>query len=125
MDSITLVGEDGIQVEASRPVIEMFETLKMMYEDVDDLSTGIPIPKTNGQTLQKIVDWSAYHVDHRDTTEYDDNFFDIPFDELGMITISADFLNNKPLLEATCQSIAKLLETKGPHEVQTMLTGSQ
>ncbi|KAI1113079.1 s-phase kinase-associated protein 1 [Nemania sp. NC0429] len=61
---VTLLGNDGVEVQATLLAVQQSITLKSMLEVLDEDQTNglpIPLPEVGGQALRDVIKWCEYH----------------------------------------------------------------
>lgn len=95
----------------------------------------IPLPNVPANILEKVIDYSRYHVDRKkqaaggggaaaaDRNEDDARAWDAEFVKVDQATLfdlilAANYLNIKGLLDLTCQTVANMIKGKTPEEIR-------
>lgn len=118
-------------------VINLSGTIKNMMEDLGEENTGLAIPLNNITTkvLEKVIKFCAHYVeknlhknkeDNKELTSEEQNeidtwnneFCSVDQPELFELILAANFLDIKPLLDATCKSVANMIKGKSPEEIR-------
>ncbi|XP_059643776.1 SKP1-like protein 1A [Cornus florida] len=123
---IVLRSSDGETFEVEEAVALESQTVKHIIED-DCADSIIPLPNVTGNILSKIIEYSKKHVE---TLKSEDNTsndviksFDANFVEVDQVTLfdlilAATYLDNKSLLDLTCQKVADMIKGKTPEEIR-------
>jgi S-phase kinase-associated protein 1 len=125
---ITLKSFDGKTFEIDETVALESQTIKHMIED-NCANSGIPIPNITGQILAKVIEYCKKHVEvasfekgkscHEDALKaWDKDFINVDQATLFHLILAANYLNNKNLLDLTCQSVADMIKGKTPEEIR-------
>lgn len=125
-----------VDVEAAK----QSTTIKTMLEDLglgdDPTDQVIPVANVRSVILEKVIDWSVQHKDDPEPTDDDDfKFFETKFEDLSKwdqdfilaldqptlfeLTLAANYLEVKGLLNLTCKGIANLINGKSVAEIRT------
>ncbi|KAH1120282.1 hypothetical protein J1N35_003442 [Gossypium stocksii] len=120
---VTLKSSDGVIFVVDEAVALKSQTIKNMIED--DCADGeIPIPGVTGSTLAKVLEFCTKHVDDKDDElpnkfkDWDANFAKVDQNTLFYLTLAANFLNIKSLLDLMCQTVADMIKGKSPEEIR-------
>ena len=130
-DTIILVSTDNKKLEISKSVACTSTRISDMidlgyYEDGNGIPTNV-----KGDTLLKIIEYMKYESEHptKLNTERDKlplkiikpwikKYLDIPKRDLFELLKGANYLNIKPLTEATCYTIAGMMARLTPDELR-------
>jgi S-phase kinase-associated protein 1 len=126
---ITLKSFDGETFEIDEMVALELQTIKAMIEDNIADDTGIPIPNVTGKILAMVIEYCKKHVEVASSEEgksltedelkaWDKDFINVDQATLLDIIQAANYLNNKCLLDLTCQSVADMIKGKTPEEIR-------
>jgi S-phase kinase-associated protein 1 len=131
MSTVKLIASDcETPVDVQENVARMSATIANM---VDDIGADSPVPLHNVSSaiLKKVVEYCEYHTEHPEpkdeeekkekTTEvspWDKEFLDVDQSVLFELILAANFLDIKPLLDATCKTVANMIKGKSPEEIR-------
>ncbi|KAL4190508.1 hypothetical protein AMTRI_Chr07g76030 [Amborella trichopoda] len=132
--TIVLRSGDGEIFEVAQEAALQCETIKNIIEDGCTLTEkGIPLPNVSGKILSKVIEYLNHHMkDHKgkgkdgeeeekkaekDLTKWDEKFVEVDWPTLFDITLAADYLNVKNLLDMTCLTIANHMTNKSLEEI--------
>ena len=137
--TLRLQSSDGKFYDVDVSAAKQSTTIKTMLEDLDigdeSFDQIIPVPNVRSDILEKVVEWSEQHKQDPEPTEDDDlkffetNFQDLPNWEQDFIlaldqptlfelTLAANYLEVKGLLNLTCKGIANLIIGKSVEEIR-------
>lgn len=141
MPMIKLQSSDGDLFDIDVEVAKCSGTIKMMLEHcgIDgecDEGAVVPLPNVNSPTLKRIVEWFNYHkgdalamdanLDDKDQgsivyniSPWDANFLTVELSTLYELTLAANYLDIKGLLNITCLTIAEKIKGKSAAEIKT------
>ncbi len=133
MSLIKIQSSDGQVFDIKKDIISQSVTIKNMFEDMEQVGSDasihiIPIPNVTGSILNKVIEYCTYHQDHPnpvsddkrtdDITPWDSNFCNIDQTTLFELILAANYMDNKPLLELTCKTVANMIKGKTPEEIR-------
>ena len=139
MPFIRLKSSDGesfpIELEAvkhSGKIMEMVDDLAIDEEAEDEII--LPLQEVKASTLRKVIEWLKFHQNDPLFVEkkskpvqgkipiptWDAEFLNVDNKTLSEITLAAQSLHIKGLLEVCCQSFANRIKGKGPEEIRRM-----
>uniref|UniRef100_A0A7S3GJJ1 SKP1 component POZ domain-containing protein n=1 Tax=Palpitomonas bilix TaxID=652834 RepID=A0A7S3GJJ1_9EUKA len=127
--SITLLSGDKQSVVVSRQTASLSHTIASMIEDfhAEEEVPPLPIDNVTGSVLEKVMNYCGERQNMvREGVEYDDikkwetEFFkDMAEEELYPIILAANYLDIKPLLEASAGKAAEEISKCGtPAEIR-------
>jgi len=112
----------------------MSVTIKNMLEDMQGVSgeNPIPLPNVTGKILQKVVEYTKYHMEHPtpvdekkdeqkrtdDIIPWDSEFCKVDHTTLFDLILAANYLDIKTLLDVTCKTVANMIKGKTPDEIR-------
>jgi S-phase kinase-associated protein 1 len=92
---------------------------------------SVPLPNVNGKVLAKVIDYCKHHVADApkseetitekrtdDISEWDQEFCKVEQAMLFELTLAANYLDIKPLLDLCCKTIANMIKGKTPEEIR-------
>uniref|UniRef100_G1Q9K4 S-phase kinase-associated protein 1 n=1 Tax=Myotis lucifugus TaxID=59463 RepID=G1Q9K4_MYOLU len=136
MPSIKLQSSDGEIFEVDVETAKQSVTIRTMLEDLglddegdDDL---VPLPNVDAAILQKLLQWCTHHRDDPPPPEDDENkgkrtddipawdqeFLKVDQGTLFELTLAANYLDIKGLLDVTCKTVANMIKGKTPEEIR-------
>jgi S-phase kinase-associated protein 1 len=125
---ITLKSSDNQIFEIDETVALELQTIKNMIED-NCAGNGIPVPNVTGKILAMVIEYCKKHVEVASSEEgkpltedklkaWDKDFINVDQTTLFDLILAANYLNNKNLLDLTCQSVADMIKGKTPEEIR-------
>ncbi|KAF9598039.1 hypothetical protein IFM89_023816 [Coptis chinensis] len=124
---ITLKSSDGETFEVEEDVIVQSETIKHLIED-DCTDNGIPVPNVNAKILAMVIEYCKKHVGKSaddkddDLKNFDAEYIKVDQATLFDIILAANYLNVKPLLDLSCQTVADMIKGKKPEEIRELFS---
>ncbi|KAI1197552.1 s-phase kinase-associated protein 1 [Nemania serpens] len=134
---VTLIGNDGVEVQATLQAVQQSITLKSMLELLDEEQTTgqpIPLPEVKGEALRKVMQWCEHHraepVEDRipDISEqpselpaWDVEFLTLDKEILFQVSNAANYLEIPRLLRYAAATIASNLRGKSTEEMREYL----
>lgn len=126
MAEITIISSDQKEFRIPIEVANMSETIKHLVEDTG-VDTPIPIPNVDQKILAKVLEYCQYHVTHP-TTEpvsdevkaWDEEYAKVDQETLFAVILASNYLDIKPLLDLTCQTVANMIKGKTPEEIRQL-----
>eukprot|EP01089_Gocevia_fonbrunei_P015008 TRINITY_DN4284_c0_g1_i1.p1 TRINITY_DN4284_c0_g1~~TRINITY_DN4284_c0_g1_i1.p1 ORF type:complete len:144 (+),score=27.40 TRINITY_DN4284_c0_g1_i1:69-500(+) len=131
---IFLLSSDGDQFSLSRDAgfasVMVRNIATDMTKSVDGSGAAIPLPNVDSQTLEKVIDYLNYHVNHPvderedgdytldNISQWDLKFIHVEMSLLFKIVLAANFLDIKSLLDLGCKVIARMVIGKTPDEME-------
>eukprot|EP00771_Trimastix_marina_P000025 gnl/Trimastix_PCT/102.p2 GENE.gnl/Trimastix_PCT/102~~gnl/Trimastix_PCT/102.p2 ORF type:complete len:153 (+),score=62.29 gnl/Trimastix_PCT/102:48-506(+) len=126
MSEIRLISEDGQEIAVQKEIASTCKMIKTMLE-VSEEQESINLPNVKGKELQKVIEYATYHfnadkpesgVSDNDKKQWDENFVKVDKETLFNLIMAANYLDVKPLLDLTCQTVANMLKNKTPEEIR-------
>ncbi|URE32496.1 SKP1-like protein [Musa troglodytarum] len=120
---IILKSSDGDEFEVDVAVAMESQTIRHMIED-DCFENGVPLPNVTSGILAKVIEYCRKHVDaasklpDEELKAWDADFVKVDQATLFDLTLAANYLNIKGLLDLTCQTLADMIKGKTPEEVR-------
>ncbi|KAM3391326.1 hypothetical protein ACQJBY_012789 [Aegilops geniculata] len=128
---ITLKSSDGEEFQVEEVVAMESQTIRHMIED-DCADNGIPLPNVDSKILSKVIEYCKKHVQAdagsststaaaapaEDLKSFDAEFVKVDQATLFDLTLAANYLNIKGLLDLTCQTVADMIKGKTPEEIR-------
>jgi S-phase kinase-associated protein 1 len=121
------------EVEYFQVSLEAASMNRTLHNIIDDTGASAPIPIPDGhmtpQTFAKVIEYCNFHSNPENNNaekEQERRNFDSRFtSELGQIELfdvilAANYLDNKPLLDLTCQKVANMIKGKTPEEIRAV-----
>ena len=101
--NVKLQSSDGNIVVVDQNVIKQMVTIQTMLENLGDDDTNndepIPIYAVNGETLDKVIEWTKYHIENNNVSNtWEDQFFKMNLEKIFQVEEAADFLEVNSLL---------------------------
>ena len=123
-------------MEVSRAVGEMSVTVKEMLEEEEEEATTLALPNVKSEVLKKVLDYCNHHhsfvasagvadesrlPQEEKTTldKWDKEYCKVDQQTLFELILAANYLNIKPLLDLTCQTVAGMIKGKTPEEIRS------
>ncbi|OUM66424.1 hypothetical protein PIROE2DRAFT_40807 [Piromyces sp. E2] len=135
--SVTLSSSDNQVFTVDKEIAEKSVLLHNMLEDVGESDNVIPLPNVTGDILKKVIEYCEYH--RNDPVETEEELDDISRSNTGIgnwdmkylegiesnevlfdITLAANYMDIKPLLNLTCKHIANMIRGKKPEEIRAI-----
>ncbi len=103
------------------------------------LDEVIPLPNVDGNTLEKILTWAKFHKNNSTINNalekvkltsdcsiylWDKNFLNLEADEFLSLTIAANYLDIKELVDTCCKIMASKVKGKSVEEINAILPTS-
>lgn len=125
MEKVKIISNDGKPFITQKKVIILCETIKNLVEDIGT-DQEITLPNIDGKTLEKILEYCKYHVNHNDENKeenekWDQDYIAVEMEFVFKIITAANYLEIKSLLELGCKYVAKKLEGKTTEEMREIL----
>ncbi|KAF2076710.1 hypothetical protein CYY_001967 [Polysphondylium violaceum] len=128
MVKVKLQSSDEKIFEVEKEIACMSLTIKGMLDaNLDESDAEIPLNNVNAEILEKIIEYCKHHHENPTNTtvkaeeneeSFDDKFIKVEHETLFQLTLAANFLDIKPLLDLTCKQIANLIRGKTPEEIK-------
>lgn len=133
MATVTVRTSDEKEIVMPRKVADMMGTIRAMLSDMGDVAVDAPTPvSVTADVMEKVFAFCTHHLDDAepDATasvqavrtapvgDWDAAFCDVPQPELFALILAANYLDVKPLLDATCGTVAASLAGKTPAEIR-------
>ncbi|KAM0923383.1 hypothetical protein ACQ4PT_005569 [Festuca glaucescens] len=128
---ITLKSSDGEEFKVEEAVAMELQTIRHMIED-ECADNEIPLPNVNSKILSKVIEYCNKHVHAakpvadgasalspaEDLKNWDAEFVKVDQATLFDLSLAANYLDIKALLDLTCQTIADMIKGKTPEEIR-------
>lgn len=97
------------------------------------LNDPIPLPKVNGKTLSKLLQWCEYHKEDPIPTEkemeenkiktdnipcWDEDFLNMDLNMLFEVILAANYLDIRGLLDVSSKTVANMIKGKTPEQIR-------
>lgn len=132
---VIIISLDDERFPVERQIADKSILIKNMIDDLnpDGLTEDfeIPTPNVRSTVLSKVLEWCEYHKntpfpddDDEDARksapvdEWDRTFLKVDQEMLYEIISAANYLNIRPLLDASCKIVAELIRNKSPEELR-------
>ena len=117
MPFIKLQSSDGEVFSVDVEIAKQSVTIKTMLEDLgmEEGDEVVPLPNVNAAILKKVIQWSTYHKDDppqpeaestNDIISWDSDFLKVDQGTIFELTLAANYLDIKGLLDVTCKTVA-------------------
>ncbi|XP_019170962.1 PREDICTED: SKP1-like protein 1B [Ipomoea nil] len=122
--TVRLRANDGEEFEVAESVAALSQTLKFVVEDAGGLGEDsvIPLPKVDGNTLAKILEYCKVHAaagkSNAEKKEFDKKFVEVDQAELYDLLMAANYLDISELLEIVFQRVADMIKGKTAEEIR-------
>ncbi|PWA40177.1 hypothetical protein CTI12_AA564750 [Artemisia annua] len=126
---IVLKSSEGETFELDEMVALESQTIKHMIED-ESADSVIPLPTVTSRIVSKVIEYCKKHAEiltnddkvaEEDLKSFDAEFVKMDQDTLFGLTLAAEYLKIKSLLDLMCQTIADMIKGKTPEEIRTIL----
>ncbi|CAN1229782.1 SKP1-like protein 4 [Linum perenne] len=134
--NLKLKSSDGETFEVSEAVASKSKMIKNMIDD--DCADGtipcadgtIPVANVTGKVMAKVIEYCKKHVDEEEKQksdqaaanplkDWDGKFVkELSMEMLFDVTLAANYLDIKELLDLTCEYIASMMKGKEPEEIR-------
>ncbi|CAN1759301.1 SKP1-like protein 4 [Linum perenne] len=129
--NLTLKSSDGETFEVSEAVASKSKMIKNMIDD--DCADGtIPVANVTGKVMAKVIEYCKKHVDEEEKQkdiipaaaanplkDWDGKFVkELSMEMLFDVTLAANYLDIKELLDLACEYIASMMKGKEPEEIR-------
>ena len=120
--------------DVSYAIAKMNQTIATMIDDdcFEESDEGLPLSNVSAAVLDKVIEYCQHHKDdpplseeqveekrREEITGWDSDFVNrLSQLELFELILAANFLDNKPLLDLTCKSVAFMIRGKTPDEIR-------
>jgi len=132
---VHLVSQEGESFDVTIVVAQMSNLVKeMLVEDGDSEDIQeIPLPNVKSAILAKVIEYCKHHVEeamtefdkplasenlHELVQEFYANFIDVEQEMLFNLTLAANYLDIKPLLDLCSAKIASYIKNKTPEQIR-------
>lgn len=135
MTTVKVTSSDDVEFVVPKDVISFSQTVKHMIDDLPDVAAeyAIPIASVKANTLKKVIEWCEYHTKNPDTPipetdryrtdniiPWDQDFMKVEMSLLFDLTLAANYLDIKLLLDLCLKTIANLMKGKTAEEIKTL-----
>ena len=130
MPFIKLQSSDGEVFSVDVEIAKQSVTIKTMLEDLgmEDGDEVVPLPNINAAILKKVIQWSTYYKDDppqpeaestNDIISWDSDFLKVDQGTIFELTLAANYLDIKGLLDVTCKTVANnMIKGKSVEELR-------
>ncbi len=101
-------------------------------KDFPETQSFVPLPNVVGDVFKKVVEYCTWHFENPtvvpeekkeekatdDICEWDRKFCEVDQVTIFNLVLAANYLDNKPLLDLGCKTIANMIKGKTPEEVR-------
>eukprot|EP00981_Chlorochromonas_danica_P003346 scaffold644_cov168-Ochromonas_danica.AAC.38 len=120
---ITLISSDGDEFKVSHKVASMSGLATTMIGDDDgEDEKRVPLPNVKKEILSKVLEF-CNHYQEEPMTEFvkvgPPNLMDK--ENFYQLTLAANYMDIKPLLDLCCAKVASLIKGKTPEEIRVNL----
>jgi len=126
---IKIVSNDNSTFDVPINVIKLSTTLRNMFDDVADFinESELQLPNVSSVILQKVLDYCNRFVNRpREPLDvkkpvlldWEVEFCNMAQDELFDVIVAANYLDIRPLLDATSYTVAYMIKGKTPDEIR-------
>ena len=142
---ITIITSDNVSLPVPRKLLREFVTIQATLNNLDEfgkvseskLSTEneneIHLTNVTGNVMKKVIEFLVYHEDKpwsfivkpipnnnvaEWTSAWDAEFVNIPQDDLFSLTMAANYLDIKSLLDLCGGKVASMIKGKNPQQIR-------
>ncbi|XP_019170949.1 PREDICTED: SKP1-like protein 1A [Ipomoea nil] len=120
---VRLRTNDGEEFEVAESVAALSQTIKFVVEDSSmGENSVIPLPKVDGETLAKILEYCEVHTaagkTNAEKKEFDQKFVEVEQAELYVLLTAADYLAISELKEKLVRRVVDMIKGKTPEEIR-------
>ena len=131
-NKIKLQSNEPFDIEVEEEVARMSITINDMLTDMTEgvvENVSIPFAQIDTVTLKKVVEYCEHHVGSQPInyslknvplSEFDSTFCPVVHEELFKLTMAANYLNIKPLLDLCCKTLAGHVQGKTSEQIRVM-----
>jgi S-phase kinase-associated protein 1 len=132
--SVQLLSSNQPEVPITVPleVCRLSVTINNMLEDFGGADTPIPLHNTDHAILEKVIDYCEKYLANKDKekpveeknqnkthlADWEKEFCSVDQSTLFQLITAANYLDIKPLLDATCKTVAAMIKGKTPEEIR-------
>ncbi|PHU26377.1 SKP1-like protein 4 [Capsicum chinense] len=119
---LTLKTSDGEKFIVNEALAVRSQAIKNMVED-GCISNVIPLPNVHSKIMAKVIEYWKKHsaeegVSKDQLKDFDKDFLQVHHSVLHDLILAANYLNDKELLDITCQEAADRIKGKTPEEMR-------
>lgn len=139
MSKVIIKSSDNKKFEIDEAVARKSQLLKNIIDGKVLLTsdTGaeeeIFLPNVKGTVLDRVVEYCQHYKDSEPkeiekplpkntltdlVSPWDDNFINLPHEDILDLILASNYLDIKPLLELSCAKVATLIKNKSPEEIR-------
>jgi S-phase kinase-associated protein 1 len=129
---IKLQSPEGTVFDTTLEAITLSKTLDTMIKDsggVEAIGGVLPVANVNDDTLKKFIDYVTWYTENTHPEqpeskidyildEWESAFCNMEHEKLFELILVANYLDVKPMLDATCKTVADKIKGKTPEEIR-------
>ncbi|XP_031096657.1 SKP1-like protein 1 [Ipomoea triloba] len=120
---VRLRANDGEEFEVAESVVMLSQTVKFVVEDAGlGEDSVIPLPKVDGKTLAKILEYCKVHAadgkSNAEKKEFDKKFVEVDQAEVYDLLTAANYLEIRELLDIMIQRVVDMIKGKTAEEIR-------
>lgn len=136
MATVTLLCNDGEQIELDERCVEQCQYIVNMLEDIEDVDQ-IPLRNVDSETMRLVKIWLVYYTEeganrlpldfasgpagNAQMDDWNTRFFDkFTTDQFISFILCANYIDSSPLLEIGCRNFGRRLQRKTRREIARM-----
>ncbi|ESQ30628.1 hypothetical protein EUTSA_v10012113mg [Eutrema salsugineum] len=127
---IVLKSSDGETFEVEEAVALQSQTVAAHMVEDSCVGNEIPLENVTGQILAKVIEYCKKHVvvdgdgvSSEELKNWDAEFMkNMDQSTLFHLILAADYLNIESLLDLTCETVVRVIETKTVEEIRTFFS---
>ncbi|KAJ1794626.1 hypothetical protein LPJ59_004494 [Coemansia sp. RSA 2399] len=132
--SITLRSSDNEEFVVDKEVATQCNLVDSFLADHDGTDICIPLPKVDGKTLKKVIEFCEHHKDDPvggivyeevpkrsdDMDPWDKEFIDVENETMFDVLLAANYMECKALLDLGCAQFANMIRNKDATTIREM-----
>ncbi|KAI9226738.1 MAG: E3 ubiquitin ligase SCF complex, Skp subunit [Piptocephalis tieghemiana] len=133
---VKLITSDNQTFEVEKKVAERSILIKNILEDIGESDQAIPLPNVSGPVMKRILEYCEHHKDdapvdaeeteddysrpraNEDIEPWDRDFIGDKQEAIFEITLAANYLDIRSLLELGCKVVAGQIKGKTPEQIR-------